>query len=207
MSFICWKGLLMRPTLLRLALGLAGALALPIAVSAQDLAAEYVAAARVFAIPGETANAQDAVDEALIRAQAVTGTWFPASIIVGSFGDTDDLFIVAETAERMPEHCGNFRYLVTQTGPRSFESRLFNKDGDTGFATRFQYVGGRSYQLSMDEDAMLTRYGIEASETPPYIYAPLAHAGVVEVFLPSANVMVVQAAAAGADIYLRCPGS
>ncbi len=185
----------------------AGLVFLPFPAIAQDLAAEFAAAAEIFAIPGDYREgiAEVEMAEALNRAKATNGAWLPADALTGVPANAQNLDILTETIGRIGDFCGNLRRVASQTGPRSFEMRVFNKDGDTGFAVNYQFVGGRSYQRSVDEDAMLTRYGMTGEEARIDMYATSTIAGYVEVYLPSPNVLVIQPLGIGPEVYLRCP--
>jgi len=175
----------------------------------QDIAGEFAAAARTFLIPGESPqDGEAAMAEAVIRAQAVSGAWIPAIQLAGQFRGPEDMGRLADVVTRMDEFCTRLTLVATPVSPRNFEWRTHAQGEDTGFAITFQFVGGRSYQLSVDETALLERFGFdEAAGRPPFptIYSSIG-AGVVEVFLPSPNVLIVQPQGVSAELYLRCPG-
>jgi hypothetical protein len=179
----------------------------PQTARAQDLAAEYAAAADVFGIAGDYVPGEGGMAQAMDRARDVEGTWLSVMLIMNTFGVVRDPALLAATVEKLGEYCQGSRQVANQIGPRSFELRTFNQAGDTGFAVNYQFVGGRSYQRSVDEKGLLTRLGLAPEEAALGIYADRGLAGYVEVFLPSPNVLVIQPFGVSAEIYLRCPAS
>jgi len=179
-------------------------LAAPLA--AQDLAGEYIAAARVFSLPGAPNDPEEQMLAAREMVAALAGAWVPAWILLDDISGPDGLGRVAMIGADLPGWCGRLQHQATPLGLHSFEMRTINNGEDSGFAVRHQYVLGRSFQRSVDEVAHLTRLGLQdrPDDIPPMLYGNPGISGVVEVFRPSANVLVIQPQGGTAEIYLRC---
>ena len=186
-------------------LSLALTLGLALPAAAQESATRLLEAARLFAIPGGESDGDAQVAQAVDRAQAVAGRWVSVMTLLDGFDGVDDAQAVAALMGELPEFCDRLAYTAEVVGQRNFtfgpESRA-----DSGYRVLHQFVGGRSYQRSVDENALLAafRFGPE-NDPPPFLYTARAYTGIVEVFLNGPDVLVMQPQLANAEIYLRCP--
>ena len=193
----------MRRTLAALATALTTAAPL----AAQDLATEYMAAARMFSLPGGPNDYEAQMAWAAGLVVDLRGRWSPAYILLDEVESPEGLARLAGMSANLANWCGQVVHEARVAGPHSFDLAVFTRGADSGHAVRYQYVSGRSFQRSIDEVAYLTRLGMLDGERalPPQIYASTAVAGIVEVFHPSDNVLVIQVLGGNAEIYVRCP--
>jgi hypothetical protein len=167
----------------------------------QGVVAEYEAAARMFSLPGEYLEVEACMQAAEERVVALTGIWAPMYILAPGQE------VVPDMEAELPRWCEGLSFRVAPTGPRSFEIVTQRNGADIAYAVRYQYIAARTYQRSVDEMAALERLGLVDAEARIQFnsYVNPATFGEVEVFQPSANVMVIQAAGEDAEIYVRCP--
>lgn len=187
----------MRPAALAL---LAATLAAPAA--AQDLAADYAAAARAFALPGVASLSNgDVLDDDAARAlvPALAGTWAALFALAPEPGSFDP----AELAQAC---AGPAAATIEPLGPRSFGLRRSRADTGASLVLRHEWVVANTFQRSVAEEEYLAFMGIADLEAaPPVMMAAPGVRGDVLVFHPSPDILVMQAPRGVVEIFGRCP--
>lgn len=187
---------MLRPLLVALALTAAPAVA-------QDLAGQYAAAARAFTLPGVASLGQsDLMEDDAVMAilPTIEGDWAAASVL---FTDpfSVDASILQEACERTPS-------TLAQTAPRSFELRRSRSAGGQAISLslRHDWVIGNTFDRSAAENEVIAYLGLDAMEEIPagMLTLPGLRAE-VQMFHPSADILVFAAPGQPPEILARCP--
>ncbi len=187
--------------------------------AAQDLAAQYLAAAAAFQPTGSVFD-PDLSRQAIARLMDdIVGRWVPMTPLLAGNADFDAgpeaAALVSETSDSA---CAreNIAQALSVTSPYRFELlRRYTRDGqDNGLATVYTHMRYNLFFRETDEAAYLEYLGVRDPETGEDRIATGAmldssaptRIGPVAIYHPSEDVLVVQPDYGPAEIYLRCPG-
>lgn len=170
--------------------------------AAQDLAADYAAAAAAFALPGAASLSNgDILDDDAARAMvpALAGIWV-ALFALSPEPEALDPALLAEAC------WGPAAVEIEPLGPRSFGLRRSRADTGASFVLRHDWVVGNTFQRSVLEEEYLAVLGLTDPEaTPPLAMAAPGLRGDVLLYHPMPDILVMQAPRGILEIFGRCP--
>ena len=170
---------------------------------AQDLAAQYAAAARAFTLPGAPSLSMgDLLEEDAVEAllPTVEGNWTPALTLFPDPANVDPE-LLAESCERIPS-------TLVQTAPHSFELRRSSERDGTAItmAIRHDWIVGNTFDRGVEEKEVSAFLGFDRLDDLSTGMMTLPGLrGQVVLFQPSPDILVFVSPGGPPEIFARCP--
>lgn len=162
---------------------------------AQNIGAEYAAAFQAFRFAGTDPDLNEQARIIAATLPELEGKWIRADILAGEGPQFN--------ASRIADYCDSIVYALRQTAPHGFVMGRTNREGDVVLNIRHDYLGGRLFQRSADENEVMASLGMDL--LPGTMFIATTYTGRVMLYHPSQNILVMQRETWNAEIYARCP--
>ena len=180
----------------------AGLLALglcPMPAMAQDLPSQYAAAYSAFQ---STNISRDALAQRQLIAQTLldlSGNWFNASVVI-----ENDPVLTPDVVAQVCDSRG--KSVLTAPTPYQFVMTQTDNQGNT-LSRHFDYVNSHFFQLRVDDLEFATYLRLTDKEElmAQQLSYSAGRFGMIAMFHPSPDILVLQSAYGPPEIHVRCP--